>query len=332
MVYRGYDTTLERPVAIKILRQDYSDNSDFQVNFKQEAKSAANLTHPNIVTIHDFGIDRGKLYIVMELVLGSDLKQLIYQKGIFEVDEALSLMTQACAGIGYAHRAGVVHCDIKPLNMLVSTDMQLKVGDFGISRVLAAIHPDEKSDTVWGSPQYFSPEQASGAAPQPASDVYSLGVILFEMLTGRLPFESKDPEELARMHRESLPPTPSKLNPTIPAELDRILLKVLSKEPQARYRTADQFGRILGNLQQLIAHPVAPQVYDLETMQTTIHLEHDSPVITPLSTTSTAATMQTNVQPKRDMKTIVLGFLAFLLAGGLIPFWMYILFRLTSFK
>ena len=135
IVYKAYDVTLERPVAIKVLRQDYSDKPDFQKSFHQEAKAAANLTHPNIVTIHDFGFDHGKLFIVMEYVPGNDLKQLIRQKTNFEVDEALNLITQACEGIGYAHRAGIVHCDVKPLNMLVTPDLRLKVTDFGIARV-----------------------------------------------------------------------------------------------------------------------------------------------------------------------------------------------------
>jgi eukaryotic-like serine/threonine-protein kinase len=126
------------------------------------------------------------------------------------VDEAIPLMVQACAGIGYAHRAGLVHCDVKPQNMLVTPDQRLKVTDFGIARALATIRPDEKYDVVWGSPQYFSPEQASGGAPSPSSDVYSLGVILYEMLAGELPFTSSDPSELARMHREvrPIPPAP----------------------------------------------------------------------------------------------------------------------------
>jgi eukaryotic-like serine/threonine-protein kinase len=129
--------------------------------------------------------------------------------------------------------------------MLVSNDFRLKVTDFGIARALATIHPDEQSDVVWGSPHYFSPEQAAGAAPSPASDVYALGVILYEMLTGHLPFEASEATELARMHRMEVPIPPRRLNPAIPEALEEITLKVLSKEPAARYRTADQLGRVL---------------------------------------------------------------------------------------
>jgi serine/threonine-protein kinase len=129
--------------------------------------------------------------------------------------------------------------------MLITPDKRLKVTDFGVARALASIHPEERSDVIWGSPQYFAPEQATGGPPSPASDVYSLGVVLFEMLTGRLPFIADTPAELARLHRDMPPPSPRDFNPEIPRTLEQILLKVLSKEPASRYRTADQFGRVL---------------------------------------------------------------------------------------
>lgn len=245
MVYRAHDLTLERTVAIKLLRKDFSDDPDFRRRFHQEAKAAARLSHPNIVTVHDFGLYADQIFIVMEYVPGTDLKSLLKSRGKFSLEDALDLAAQACAGIGYAHRSGLVHCDIKPQNMLVTPDNTLKVVDFGIARALTSISPDERSDVVWGSPQYFSPEQASGGAPSPASDVYSLGVVLFEMLTGRLPFNGTTAEELARLHREALAPSPRRYNPAIPPALEQIVLKVLAKEPSSRYRTADQLGRVL---------------------------------------------------------------------------------------
>ncbi len=244
-VFRARDLMLDRNIAIKILRPDFSGNEDFQNNFRQEARAAANLSHPNIVTVHDFGFADDMLYIVMEYIPGKDLKQLIRERGRFPVEDAIPLIFQACAGIGYAHRAGLVHCDVKPHNMLVSSDGRLKVTDFGIARALSTIAPGEKTDVVWGSPLYFSPEQARGEAPSPASDVYSLGVVLYELLSGTPPFTAGSADELARLHISGRPIPIREYLPDIPSALEEIIMKVLSKEPASRYRTADQLGRVL---------------------------------------------------------------------------------------
>jgi serine/threonine-protein kinase len=248
IVYQALDQMLERTVAIKLLREDYSSDPDFRDRFHQEAKAAANLVHPNIVTVHDFGMDSGRLYIVMEYVPGTDLNTLLQKRGRFTAEETLSLMEQACAGIGYAHRAGLIHCDVKPHNLLITPGNRLKVTDFGIARALESIQPGEQNGVVWGSPHYFSPEQAAGKPPSPASDVYSLGIIMFYMLTGRLPFSAATAVEIARMHRHQEPPRPSQYNPSISPDLEAIILKVLSKETTQRYRTADQLGRVLAML------------------------------------------------------------------------------------
>src|SRR5688572_9355781 len=244
-VFLAKDVLLERKVAIKVLRKDYSTNEDFQKQFLVEARSAANLSHPNIVTVHDAGIADGLLYIVMEQIPGKDLKQLIRERGRFTIEQGIPLLVQACAGVGYAHRAGLVHCDIKPHNMLVSKDMRLKVTDFGIARALESIRQGEKHDVVWGSPLYFAPEQASGESPTPASDVYSLGVVMYELFSGTPPFTASSADELARLHISGRPVPISEYVPDIPTALEEIVMKVLSKEPSARYRTADQLGRVL---------------------------------------------------------------------------------------
>ena len=350
MVYRAHDLNLERTVAIKILRRDFSHSPEFRERFRQEAKSAANLSHPNIVTIHDFGIDSNQLFIVMEHVPGTDLKTLLKQRGQFNISLGLDLIIQACAGIGYAHRAGLVHCDVKPQNLLVTPDMRLKVLDFGIARVLATISPDEQSEVVWGSPQYFSPEQAAGSAPSPASDVYSLGVVLFEMLTGRLPFNGDSPEELAQQHRESLPPSPRKLNPAIPPALDQILLKVLSKEPSARYRTADQLGSVLNSLKQqpvqpisaAPAAPVAPPITKPAQAVAPIPLQPQPrpqpiPVTPPrpVNQLRPAVILKQDVLPRRvkqsfDWITWLIAVLALAAVIGLIPFWLWVFYTLNQ--
>jgi len=312
VVYRAHDLMLERFVAVKVLREGTSRDPTFQGRFRQEAKAAANLSHPNIVTVHDFGLDHGQLFLVMEYVPGTDLKTLIKQRGHFSPEEAVPLIIQACAGIGYAHRSGLVHCDVKPQNMLVTPDMRLKVADFGIARALATIQPDEKSDVVWGSPQYFAPEQASGSAPAPASDVYSLGIILYEMLTGSLPFHSDSAAELTRQHIEEEPPPLSEMIPGISATLEKILAKVLSKEPSQRYRTADQLGRVLLNFGNAKSAPSLALTPEATPVPDPEPVENAKLTLTPLA--------------EIDWVSIGLGLVALTTVLGLIPFWMWIYF------
>jgi eukaryotic-like serine/threonine-protein kinase len=312
IVYRARDLMLERMVAVKVLREDYSRDPAFQERFRQEAKAAANLSHPNIVTVHDFGLDNGQLFLVMEYVPGTDLKTLIKQRGRFSPEETIPLLVQACAGIGYAHRAGLVHCDVKPQNMLVTPDMRLKVADFGIARAFSTIHPEEQSDVVWGSPQYFAPEQASGATPSPASDVYSLGIIMYEMLTGSLPFQATTAVDLARLHVEEEPPLLSEMIPDISPTLEQILTKVLSKEPSQRYRTADQLGRVLlnfGNARSAPALALTP-----EAAPVVITAPNSKAVPAPVPASGI------------DWVAVALGLVTLVSVLGLIPFWIWIYF------
>ncbi len=334
-VFRARDLMLERSVAIKVLHEHYSNDNAFQQRFRQEARAAANLSHPNIVTVHDFGLDHGQLFIVMEYIPGKDLKTLLRQRGRFSVEEAIPLMVQACAGIGYAHRAGLVHCDVKPHNMIVTPDARLKVTDFGIARALSTITPDEKTDVVWGSPQYFSPEQAAGEAPSPASDVYSLGVVLYEVLTGALPFNAPTSEELARMHLEMAPIPPSEYVPDIPSALEQIILKVLSKEPAARYRTADQLGRVLLRFGTQRDAAPAPSLSLTPEAASTYRPEPQTeptppPVITPAPRPETTIQLPDVSMPDIDWVSVALGLLALMAWGGLIMFWIVIYFRYNA--
>jgi serine/threonine-protein kinase len=308
-VYLGHDITLDRTVAIKILKQGLSRDKAFRDQFHQEARAAAILSHPNIVTIHDFGYDGQKLFIIMEYVPGIDLKTYLLRHSNLSFKEALELLVQACEGIGYAHRSGIIHCDIKPQNLLVTPDQRLKVTDFGIARAISAAQTDHLQDVVWGSPHYFSPEQAAGYPPTPSSDVYSLGIVLFETMTGVLPFESEDNSELARMHMQAQPPHPRSINPSIPTQLEQIILKVLSKDPSSRYRTAEQLSVILRTF--INNHP------ELEKLQRKIP--------TPLDQSMREQFRRIKPSLKElDWGTIILVLFTTIAVGGLIPFWFYV--------
>ncbi len=245
VVYKAQDTMLSRIVAVKILRESFAEDPSFQARFQREARAAANLSHPNIVTVHDFGLDGDKQYIIMEYVEGSDLKQLIRHGAPFSLPRMLNLSIQICAAVGAAHRANVVHCDVKPQNVLVTPDGRAKVTDFGIARALSSVSATGVTTGVWGTPHYFSPEQAAGNPPTPASDVYSIGIIMYEMLTGRLPFEGDTQQQLAMAHLRDQPPPIGKFNSAVPAQLEQIVTRALAKEPSQRYRHADQLGRLL---------------------------------------------------------------------------------------
>ena len=323
-VFHARDLMLERSVAIKVLHEAYSNDTAFQERFRQEARAAANLSHPNIVTVHDFGFDHGQLFIVMEHVPGKDLKTILRQRGRYSVEEAIPLIVQACAGIGYAHRAGLVHCDVKPHNMIVTPDARLKVTDFGIARALSTIMPDERADVVWGSPQYFSPEQAVGEAPSPASDVYSLGIVLYEILTGALPFTAPTSEELARLHLEMQPVPISEYIPDVPPALEQIVMKVLAKEPSARYRTADQLGRVLLRFGTQRESTPAPSL-SLTPEAVYAYQQPEPPPAKPEPAIFIPEITLPEISlPEIDWASVGLGLMALIAVGGLIPFWIYI--------
>lgn len=302
VVYKAHDLTLNRVVAIKILRENFADNTDFRARFQNEAQAAANLAHPNIVTVYDFGQDGNRSYIVMEYVEGRDLKNVIRAEAPLAIDRAIDLMAQACAALGYAHRAGLVHCDVKPQNMLVTSDGRLKVTDFGIARALSQSVPT--SDTVWGTPHYFSPEQAAGEPPTPASDVYSLGVVMYEMLAGQLPFDADNHTDLAMQHLRDEPPPLAVLNPAVPIQIEQIVNRVMAKEPAARYRTAEQFGRALMDYRRL-----ADQMTGMQPAAS----------ITTEPTTVSARPIEPAAPQGTDWLAWILGTLAVVAVIGLIP-------------
>ena len=340
LVFRAQDLSLGRLVAIKVLRESYTGDEEFLNRFLHEARAAANLAHPNIVTVHDFGEDAGRYYMVMEYVEGENLKDIIRASAPFSVDRALDNAIQICAGVGHAHRAGLVHCDLKPHNVLVTPEGKVKVTDFGIARVLIALHPGEVSDIVWGSPQYFSPEQAAGEQPTPASDVYSIGIMLFEMLTGRLPFQAENPQALAMMHLRDEAPPISLYNPNVPDALQRIISKVLAKEPATRYRTADQLGHILISYRDngievtdgRAATP--PQPAAPPTPSPTARTAPARPQPRPAPTViSRRPVVEEDVYGEEeeeagvDWLALVLGVVALVSVLGLIPLWLFVLLQ-----
>ena len=245
VIYKAIDQFLGRTVAIKILRPSLIGDPTFITRFRNEARSIANLSHPNIVTVHDVGNDGQTHYMVMEYVEGRDLKRIIRTEGVLSVERSVNLAIQICAGIGFAHRAGIVHADVKPQNILVTEDFRVKVTDFGIAQALTDTQPNERQEVVWGSPHYFAPEQARGEKPSAASDVYAIGIVMFEMMTGQLPYTGTSQKELALAHLREPVPVVTDINPAIPENLSRIIFKVMQKEPSSRYRMADQLGHIL---------------------------------------------------------------------------------------
>ena len=250
VIYKAIDQSLGRTVAIKILRPSLTPDPTFIMRFQNEARSIANLSHPNIVTVYDVGNDGDTHYIVMEFVDGRDLKKLIREYGgALPVAKALELAIGICAGLGFAHRAELVHADVKPQNILLTKDEQVKITDFGIAQALSDSQPSTRQSIVWGSPHYFAPEQAQGERPTAASDVYSIGIVMFEMLTGRLPYTGANQQELAMAHIRAPIPRVTDINPVVPESLSQVVYKVMSKEPHSRYRFAEQLKHILESFQ-----------------------------------------------------------------------------------
>ncbi|MFO7740795.1 MAG: Stk1 family PASTA domain-containing Ser/Thr kinase [Anaerolineae bacterium] len=311
VVYEGVDMLLERRVAVKVLRQRFASDPEFLERFQREARAAANLDHPNIVTVFDVGRDDERHYIVMEYVDGHDLKTIIRQKGRLSVAEALDIATQVAAGVGHAHKAGVIHRDIKPQNVLLTHSGRAKVVDFGIARALSEAGLTD-SDTVWGSPIYFAPEQAAGDPPTPASDVYSIGVMMYEMLAGSPPFQAENPTALAMKHLREEPPPLTARNSQVPPRLEWIVRKVLSKEPSARYRTAHQLARVLEDYRLDVEQPTGWQ--PAVVSPPTPHPEEER----------AAGREPKTIQKKSfgsEALAWVLGVIALVAVVGLIPLW-----------
>ena len=232
-VYKAHDRLLARPVAIKILHEAYRSDMEFIERFHREAKSAARLSHPNIVSIYDVGVAGNDHYIVMEYVQGSTLKKKIQDEGPLDILTATRIAKDIANGLTHAHANNIVHCDIKPHNILMADDGRAKITDFGIARAVTESTLTYGGSVV-GSVHYFSPEQARGGAITPKSDVYSLGIVLYEMLTNHLPFTGENPVAIAMKHIEEEPISPSRYRPQIPPMLEAIVCRAMSKSPEIR--------------------------------------------------------------------------------------------------
>jgi eukaryotic-like serine/threonine-protein kinase len=240
-VYLAHDDVLDREVALKILRNQYANDEEFVERFRREAQSAAKLSHPNIVSIYDRGrSEDGAYYIAMEHVQRGTLKDRIKRDGALAPDVAVGVTLQIADALQAAHENGVIHRDIKPQNVLVSRTGDVKVTDFGIAR--AASSPLTQTSAVLGTAGYMSPEQAMGKPVGPQSDLYSLGVVLYEMLAGELPYDAESPISLALKHVNEPPRSPLEANPSVPEPLDDITLKLLAKNPEDRYASAAELA------------------------------------------------------------------------------------------
>ena len=257
-VYLARDLLLDRPVAVKVLFDQFSKDQQFVERFRREAQRAANLNHPNIVSVFDWGEERGTYFIVMEYVEGRSLAEMIRTEGSIHPDKVAEISSEVAAALSFAHRNGIVHRDVKPGNVLVSPNGHVKVADFGIARALANVQSElTQAGTVMGTATYISPEQAQGMEIYPRSDLYSLGVMIYEMLSGRPPFTGEPPVAVAYQHVQDSPVSPRAMGVSVAESLEAVTMKLLAKNPVNRYPTAEDLRNDLRRYQQG-AHDLKP--------------------------------------------------------------------------
>jgi eukaryotic-like serine/threonine-protein kinase len=241
-VYRAHDALLERYVALKFLHEQYNEDDDFVERFKREARSVAQLQHPNIVTVIDRGEEEGRQYIVFEYIDGENLKELVVRKGRLDVADALDVATEIARALAFAHDHGLIHRDVKPQNVLLNGDGRAKVTDFGIARSLDVEHGVTQTGTVLGSSNYIAPEQASGQVVDVRTDIYSLGVVLYELLTGEVPFPGESFVAVAMKHVHEPPPNVLDVRGDVPLRVAAAVDRALEKDPEQRFPTMDAFA------------------------------------------------------------------------------------------
>ena len=241
-VYKAHDSLLERNVALKVLHQQYNEDEDFVERFKHEARSVAQLQHPNIVTVIDRGEEDGRQYIVFEFIDGENLKELVVRKGRLDVRDALEIAHEIARGLAFAHESGLIHRDVKPQNVLLNGDGRAKVTDFGIARSLDVEHGVTQTGTILGTSNYIAPEQATGQPVDAHTDVYSLGIVLYEMITGELPFPGESFVAIAMKHIQEPSPNVLDVRGDVPLRVASMIDRALEKDPEHRFPTMDAFA------------------------------------------------------------------------------------------
>lgn len=239
IVYKATDLVLNRTVAVKVLRSQFGTDEDFVQRFRREAQAVASLSHPNVVSVYDVGQEDDTYYMVMEYIEGSNLKDVINEHGALPIPEAVRIALEICDALDHAHQNQIIHRDIKPQNILIGKNGRVKVTDFGIARAVTSATITH-TGSVLGSVHYFSPEQARGGVTAEKSDIYSLGIVLYEMVTGQLPFSGDSPITVALKHLQEPLPEPRQINPDIPQSVENIILKALVKDPHLRYGSAKE--------------------------------------------------------------------------------------------
>jgi len=248
-IFRAVDLRMGRIVAVKVLREVYSSDPKFVTRFQREARAASALQHPNIVQVFDYGQSEESYYIVMEFVDGTDLRRYLKRHGVLAVDRAVAIAHDVALGLGAAHRLGIVHRDVKPQNVMLNESGLVKLTDFGIASMYKDVEAERLTTTgmTLGTVQYYAPEQAQGEIVSPAADVYALGIVLYEMLTGRTPFDGDTPVAIAMKHIQDEPEPPSVYNPRIPPGLERVIMRCLAKDPRDRFKDGDTLAYQLEN-------------------------------------------------------------------------------------
>lgn len=319
LVWKGKDTFLNRLVTIKVLRPEYASDQDFVRRFRREAQAVASLSHPNIVSIYDVGQENESHYLVMEYVDGESLKELIRREAPLSPPRAIQLARQIAEALEHAHENSIIHRDVKPHNILITRSGRAKLTDFGIAQASASTLTH--TDTIVGSVHYISPEQAKGEPAGPKSDIYALGVVLYEMLTGKVPYQADGAIGVALKHIQEQPLSLREINPMVPEDLEKVVLRAMDKIPERRHKSARALGEDLISISEETKNMVP---YDLEDEQTRVL---PSPSLIKEEARAKAAATQENPAKRKQMKPAAWGMLALLvvlLLGG-------VLFALNSY-